>query len=218
MGEPPSSWKDGGVSRRSRWVAALALVAAIGWVAPAAAHTQLVSSSPQPGATVESPASVSLTFSEALLDIGLQIAVLDSQGGDHARGAAYFSDPRTVQVDVEPLAPGSYTTQWRVVAGDGHPIEGTLEFAVVGATVPSPPETSSPEQSPSASARPTMPTPTLTVSQDAPPISSGPDEHSGWSLRAMIAVGSLAAVLLALAIYLAVRRDPVTGSRRRFGG
>lgn len=203
------------MSRRTTWVAVLALAAAIGWAAPAAAHTQLVSSSPEAGATVESPASVSLTFSEALLDIGAQIAVLDAQGGDHASGAVYFPEPTTAQVDVSPLDPGSFTAQWRVVAEDGHPVEGTLFFVVV-APAPAPSTTPSVAANPEASPTPTQMKPTATPT-GAPIISPAPDSGSRGGLHPMIAVVIGAAILLALAIYLSRPKDPVTGSRRRVG-
>jgi hypothetical protein len=190
--------------------------AAAGWAVPAAAHTQLVSSSPEPGAVVESPASVSLTFSGGLLDIGAQIAVLDAQGGDHASGDVYFPDPSTVQVDVEPLGPGSYTAQWRVVAGDGHPIEGTLSFTVLAPT-PAPFETPSAVPSPAASATLETGTPPPPTTQHEPLISPGPDSGTERGLLPMIAVAMGAALLLALAIYLARRGSPTTGSRRRVG-
>ena len=199
------------MSRRSTWVPVLALAAAIGLAVPAAAHTQLVSSSPAQGATVESPASVSLTFSEALLDIGAQIAVLDAQGGDHASGAVYFPEPSTAQVDVSPLDPGSYTAPWRVVAEDGHPIEGTLAFTVVA---PTPAPSTTPSASPSPEASPTRTQATATPT-GAPIISPGPESGSSGGLPPMVAVAIGAAILLALAIYLVRRKDPATGSRTR---
>ena len=138
---------------KSRLVVVAVLTAVIvGWALPAAAHAVLVSSSPAPGATVTSPASVSLTFDDPLLDIGARISVLDSQGVDHAAGAAYFPEPTTIRVDVLPLDPGAYTAEWRVVADDGHPIEGTLPFTVVAASPepsPSGKGTKTPEPSPS---------------------------------------------------------------------
>ena len=184
----------------------LALAAAIGWAAPASAHTALVSSSPAAGATVEAPASVSLTFNEALLDIGAQIVVLDAEGGDHATGDVFFPEPSTVRVDVAPLGPGSYTAQWRVVSADGHPIEGSLPFTV--ATV-APVATVAASPSPSAAATP-IPAPTPT-----PLIPPGPgDDHLG-GLVVMIAVMIGAIVLIGAAVFCSIPKDSLTGSRRR---
>jgi hypothetical protein len=183
----------------------------MGSAAPAAAHTQLVSSSPEAGATVGSPASVSLTFNEALLNIGAQIAVLDAQGGDYASGGVYFPEPSTAQVDVSPLSPGPYTAQWRVVAGDGHAVEGTLSFAVV-APMPAPSETPSAAPSPEASPTPTQ---ASAAPGDTPLTSPGPDTEPRGSLYVMIAAMIGAVLLIAAAIYFSIPKDSLTGSRRR---
>jgi methionine-rich copper-binding protein CopC len=190
----------------------LVLAAAFGWAAPAAAHTALVSSSPAAGATVEAPASVSLTFSEALLTIGAGIVVLDAQGVDHASGGVYFPQPSTVQVDVAPLQPGAYTTQWRVVADDGHPIEGTLPFTVVAA----PPPTPSATPDPSGSVAPTPSASATTVPTEGAPVDPPAlDEDSRRGLYVMIAVMIGAIIVIGAAIYFSIPKDSLTGSRRR---
>ena len=194
----------------------LALAAAIGWAAPAAAHTALVSSSPAAGATVEAPASVSLTFNEALLDIGAQIVVLDAEGGNHASGDVYFPDPSTVRVDVAPLGPGSYTAEWRVVSADGHPIEGSLPFTVVAAPSPTPSPTPSATPEPSGSAAPTpSASPTTTPTQGTLVIPPALDEESRKGLYIMIAVMIGAIVLIGAAVFFSIPKDSLTGSRRR---
>jgi methionine-rich copper-binding protein CopC len=208
--------KEWGMTRRTVGAIALALIAAFGWAAPAAAHTALVSSSPAAGATVEAPASVSLTFSEALLTIGAGIVVLDAQGVDHASGGVYFPEPSTVQVDVAPLQPGAYTAQWRVVADDGHPIEGTLPFTVVAAPSPTPSPTPSATPDPSGSVAPTPSASAINVPTEGAPVDPPAlDEDSRRGLYVMIAVMIGAIFVIGAAIYFSIPKDSLTGSRRR---
>jgi len=180
------------VKARRSLLTLLGVAALLGWAAPAAAHAVLVSSSPASGATVTSPATVSLTFDDKLLDIGARISVLDARGGDHAAGAAYFPVPTTVQVNVGPLDPGEYTAEWRVVADDGHPIEGTLPFTVVA-----------PAAGPSASR------------QGAAPVSNTAAAGSTGRVYVTIAVTLAAIALIAAGVFFLVPKDPATGSRRR---
>lgn len=95
-------------------------------LAPVAAfgHAQLVAASPGEGSIVEAfPASVTLTFSEAVAPLVLRWIAPD--------GSA-----ETVQADAldtiltlpapRATAPGSYLLSWRVVSDDGHPVGGVL--------------------------------------------------------------------------------------------
>ncbi len=171
-------------------VAALVAIVLVAVVAPAAsAHTSLVSSSPAPGAVIESPASVSLTFDDALLQLGDSVQVRDADGVNHA-GDPYFPRDNTIQADVDgTLAPGDYVVAWRIVAEDGHPIQGTIPFTVVG----------------DASAI-TAPSPS------SPPPAAAASSAFPWLLAAGV-LGAL--VLIGLVVFVAVPRDPETRSRRR---
>ena len=200
-------------------VVLLGIAALVGWGTSAAAHTALVSSSPAPGAAVESPAVVSLTFNEPLLAIGAGISVLDAEGVEQAAGAAYFPEPSTIQVDVQPLAPGAYTAVWRVVADDGHPIEGTLPFTVVAAPSPTPSATG-PSAAPSSTL---VSSPSRTVSAATVPDAtasgatvpaSGAAEPKGL-VWVTIAATLAAIALIAVAVFFSLPKDPATGSRRR---
>ena len=202
---------------KSRLVVVAVLTAVIvGWALPAAAHAVLVSSSPAPGATVTSPASVSLTFDDPLLDIGARISVLDSQGVDHAAGAAYFPEPTTIRVDVLPLDPGAYTAEWRVVADDGHPIEGTLPVTVVAASPepsPSGKGTKTPEPSPSdrGAVLSSQPSPTGPIAATpSGPAAAG----SNGQVYVTIALTLAAIAILAVAVFFLLPKDAETGSRR----
>jgi copper resistance protein C len=134
---------------RSRWhvhrarsaiIALLFAVAAIvlGAAIPASAHTALVGSDPRDGATLSSPPSaITLTFSEPVQTSFTQVAVLDSAGGRYESGQPQIDSARVIQ-PVIPLRNGSFQISYRVVSTDGHPVTGTLSFAVAAADSPAP--------------------------------------------------------------------------------
>lgn len=108
----------------------VAVVASLG-TAPAAAHTALIDSQPEEGATLtEPPQAVKLTFSEDLQGRGAGFAVTGPQG----------TTPVTAQVDGAsarfPWPPGfragDYQVEYRVVSADGHVVDGRLRFTVAG--------------------------------------------------------------------------------------
>jgi methionine-rich copper-binding protein CopC len=49
---------------------------------------------------------------------------------DSEHGRVDRSDPKLLEVDVPPLAPGTYRVTWSVVARDGHRTSGDYSFAV----------------------------------------------------------------------------------------
>jgi hypothetical protein len=198
------------MKRRLPLLVVLAVAAALGWSIPAAAHAVLVSSSPEPGATIASPATVSLTFDDALLEIGAHVFVLDAQGGEHASGDAYFPSPETIRVDVQPLDAGVYNAEWRVVADDGHPIEGTIPFTVVASAAS--PQTSlsgqaatdSPQASPSG--------------QDSDGLSGATEAAPDGQFYLTFAVVLAAVAALAIAVFLLRPKGGGTRLRRRRQG
>jgi len=98
---------------------------------PASAHTSLIDVQPGEGETVAEGTTVSLTFSEALLDLGTEVIATDASGESFPLGVER-PEPAMVAAELPALAEGPVTVSWRVVAGDGHPIEGTLGY-VAGA-------------------------------------------------------------------------------------
>ncbi len=193
------------MKNRRSLIALLVVAALLAWSAPAAAHAVLVSSSPEPGATITSPATVSLTFDDVLLDLGAHIYVLDAQGGEHAAGDAYFPEPTTIRVDVQPLEPGEYSAEWRVVADDGHPIEGTLPFTVVAVASESSPTGQGAVLS-------SQPSPT---GQGAATVSGATAAEGQGQVYVTIVVTLAVVALIAVAVFLALPKDPATGVRRR---
>lgn len=116
--------------------AALTLLPAL----PASAHDELTAVSPEPGSVLTTPPEeLELTFSGEVMDIGHQVRVTDSEGRSVTEGEL---EPRGNRV-VQPLADAgpedeTYHVVWRVVSGDGHPIEGTFAYEVGDGAEPSP--------------------------------------------------------------------------------
>lgn len=175
-------------------VAGLALVAA-----PAQAHDRLVASSPSADQAVDvAPADLVLTFSDEPLDLGHSVAVRDASGADLAVGQPVVSG-RDVSVALPEVPAGAYTVVWRVVSGDGHPIEGTYPFTVTTGVAPSPtaePTTTEPSSDPTTT-EPSAP-PTSTDEDVTPPTDPGSGGVPAWvlALVAVAAAGGVVALLL----------------------
>ncbi len=131
------------VGSRRRWVRPLViLVLAVGatltQAGPAAAHASLTSVSPTDRAELATaPATVLLTFSEAVEVVQGGIRVLDESGSPMAVGATHHPSGHPEQVEA-PLptasSPGTFVVDWRVVSDDGHPEQGSSSFSVGGVT------------------------------------------------------------------------------------
>lgn len=119
--------------RRASLAAALLALAALAVpAAPAMAHADLVSSDPADGATLAAPPdAVSLTFSEALLEETVDVAI--ESGGEVVASDAVQAEGATVLVPwPAAAASGDYSVNFRVVSADGHPIEGSVSFTIAG--------------------------------------------------------------------------------------
>jgi len=188
-----------------RAFAATALTAAAALLAlPAYAHAELVSSTPEEGATVSELTAIDLEFSEDLLEIGNSVVVTDGAGVEHDAELT-FPQPNQIHAEVTGVAPGAVTIAWRNASVDGHTEEGELHVTL---TAPSP----SPSATPS-------PTPTVTATVTASPEASpsplptitdtvGSDGATGvnpWILAILgvVVIGGAAAALIA-----AIRRTP----------
>lgn len=121
---------------RGRWgvrgvlglLAGLSLL--FGAAGPAAAHAALVSTGPAEASVLPaSPGEATLTFNEPISLPAQGVHVFDAQGSP-VQFAASSRDAR-VQVDLpDQLAQGTYVVAWRVISADGHPVAGSLSFAV----------------------------------------------------------------------------------------
>lgn len=110
--------------------AALALCAALA-AGPAFAHAKLVAAEPAANATVTTPASIRLRFSEPLAKKFSSFRLEDSHGRRIGL-MALEADARTLAAKLaSTLAPGAYTVSWTAVASDdGHRTTGRYRFTV----------------------------------------------------------------------------------------
>lgn len=105
----------------------LFVVVALG-VGPAQAHTSLVSSDPADGSRLDAPPEqVVLTFSENLRQPSEASLVVDGEAVD---ASVEVDGSRVLVSPTGDASDGSYQVHYRVVSADGHPVTGTVAFAV----------------------------------------------------------------------------------------
>lgn len=166
--------------------AALAVVVP---AAPAAAHTELKSTSPAAKSTTTKPVTeVTLTFTGLVRKPGTTVAVTGPDKTSYSVGDPEVLD-RTITQKVDPLAVGVITVAWTTAASDGHEMKGTFTFTNRAA-----PPTPSAEPSPSPSVAPTTAAPPPAATTAAASPVAGEDSSSGavWWV-----VGAAAVLLVA---------------------
>jgi len=91
-------------------------------------HAALVASTPSDGNRMpETPAAATLTFNEPVSPLALRLFGPLGMAVDVAARA----DGPSLRVELPPgTANGSYLLSWRVASDDGHPVAGSLSFAV----------------------------------------------------------------------------------------
>jgi methionine-rich copper-binding protein CopC len=188
--------------------AALLLVAG-----PASAHDQLLSSDPKDGATLdEHPASISLTFSSAPLDTGIEV-VLVGPDGVTAQGEDIQVDDKVVTAQLaDDLPAGRYDVAWHVVSSDGHPIDGELSYEVEAAAEPT--ATPSDEATEEAELSTQEAEPTDATQPTTPSELAGAGNGAGTSGLAVTG-GIVAAVLVVLGVVVMMRRKILENDRLR---
>lgn len=171
--------------------AALALTCAL----PAAAHNELVGSTPADGATVTTaPQEVVLEFDQPVQAPFTQVAVLDAADGHHEQGDPLVEGV-TVTQGLGDLVPGTYRISYRLGSADGHPITGTVTFTVAPTVTPT--ETTTPAPSPEVV---------------TPAAATEPTEPARNNSALLIAGGLVAVVLGAVGVMMVGRRrDTGTG-------
>lgn len=122
-------------SQGARLVVLLAATAAflMTGATPALAHATLTSSSPADGAVPASaPASVRLTFDEAVRPVPADTRVIDPAG--RSISGAVAGNGATVTIALRATGgttmPGTYTVSWRVISADSHPVAGAVSFSI----------------------------------------------------------------------------------------
>ncbi|GGR17942.1 copper resistance protein CopC [Agromyces mediolanus] len=183
--------------------ATLAASLSLAQALPAAAHDELLGSTPATGeALAAAPSDVSLRFSDEVLPLGAAIVVSDADGADWTASAVSLEGD-TVRAELRGGMPdGRYEVRWRVVSSDGHPITGLIPFTVGDAPAASEPAGAPPADPDAAAPAPTTPAP------DESAEASAPDPGLDPTIRTLLlaAGGASAALLIWLAVHLARRK------------
>jgi hypothetical protein len=195
---------------------ALVLAAAVAGVVlsatPAAAHTTLVGSNPDDGATLAGPpAEVTLEFSDPVPQDFTQVAVLDADDNHYEDGAPQVAGGIVTQA-VHDLPAGDYRISYRVGSSDGHPVTGVLTFTVAAQDE----NGAEPSQTPGQTRLPERTQPPVETEAPAPveqptatDVAAAGEEDSASSLRWL---GAGAAVAAAAALLFALLRRPGGGA------
>ncbi|MFE7508244.1 copper resistance protein CopC [Promicromonospora sp. NPDC057488] len=120
------------VRRAGGWLLLLTVLTAllVGPAGSASAHATLISTDPAQGAVLETaPERVTFTFNESVIGVPAGIKVFDATGTEVASTATVRASRLLVDLDEE-VADGTLVVVWRLVSEDGHPIGGSLSFAV----------------------------------------------------------------------------------------
>ena len=95
----------------------------------AAAHSNSEATTPADGASVTDVLELTMRFDDPMRIISV---TLTSHDGDVEIERETGMDPTTEfrAMPLEELAPGSYRFNWRGMASDGHPMQGSFSFTV----------------------------------------------------------------------------------------
>jgi hypothetical protein len=209
---------------RAVLVLAVTLLATLGLAAPASAHATLIGSDPANGAVVQTaPTVVTLTFDDALANFEPVVTVTGPDGTAYQTGAPTVDGAQLRSAVAALPVAGAYTIAYRVVSGDGHPVEGTVSFELAATAVapvasPTPAGTATPD--PTSSAASSSATSATSAATAAPTVTSGTDaasssSSSGWSVWQWLIVGLF--ILLAFLATLVVRKRMEASARARSG-
>ncbi|MET9953665.1 copper resistance CopC family protein [Streptomyces sp. NPDC006339] len=157
---------------------------------PAAAHTDLDSSSPAREALLSAPPSqVTLTFSDPMNQKYAKVAVATADGASAAQGAPQVTGKSVALPFRTDITDGRYTVGYRMVSADGHPVSGSYSFTIE-ATKPPVDGSASPGSAP---AGPDAPTSTAIAMKTAPVTAASTPAQSpaGVSLAALAGAGAL---------------------------
>ena len=126
-------------ARRVALAGTLAVVFALLFASPAAAHAELVSITPANGARLASPPTqVQMTFTESVNLVDGGIRLVDGRGATVPTSDPTVNGHTVTWPMPAGLSEGAYVVTWRVVSADGHPVSGASSFGVgtPAATVP----------------------------------------------------------------------------------
>ncbi|MCM3257249.1 copper resistance protein CopC [Paenibacillus lautus] len=107
------------------------------------AHSKLESSTPAADAKItESVKEVNLSFNENIDENLSTLKVKNAQGEAVEVSEVKVNQNTMAGTLAGPLPSGSYTVEWKIVGGDGHPVDGTYAFEVDALEGEAAPETS----------------------------------------------------------------------------
>ncbi|WP_284154949.1 copper resistance CopC family protein [Algicella marina] len=112
--------------RRRTALLALAFCLAV----PAFAHSKKEASSPADGATLSAaPEVITLTFDKPTTVTSIRLT--GSDGTDHeVERRSPLTPATTFEATPAAIPAGSYIIEWRGLAEDGHPLQGTVSFSI----------------------------------------------------------------------------------------
>ncbi len=118
-----------------RWVVGVVVAGAMVLLvaAPASAHAQLISTTPEANAILTAPPrQVTLQFGENVeVSLGA-IRLFDANGNEISIGPPEHpgGTGAVVAADLPTLGTGAYVVAWRVVSADSHPVHGAFTFQI----------------------------------------------------------------------------------------
>ena len=112
------------------------LAAFVALASPAAAHAELVGTTPAEGERLEhAPQQVTLEFTEQVTLIVGGIELLDERGELVRTTDPHVKGRQVVLPLPDDLPRGGYVVSWRVVSADTHPVAGAFTFGVAAPPV-----------------------------------------------------------------------------------
>ena len=100
-------------------------------------HASVLSSNPSPNESLDTiPEKISIQFSETIQSSFHSLAMYSKEGKEIPLQDIQVSGNTLEGKWSSSFDEGVYIIKWRVVSGDGHPIEGTIPFQYGGANIP----------------------------------------------------------------------------------
>jgi copper transport protein len=135
-------------ARRAALVGTLAVLFALLFASPAAAHAELVTITPANGAQLtRPPPEVKMTFTESVNLIDGGIRLVDGVGATVPTPDPTVNSRIVTWPMPADLPEGAYVVTWRMVSADGHPVSGASSFGV-GTAAPAVPGSAADAESP----------------------------------------------------------------------
>jgi hypothetical protein len=195
---------------------ALALAAGlalVGAAPPASAHDSVLSTAPADTQHVDlAPETVSMRFTDDIMQLGAIVLVVDSAGTDWAEGEPVLDGP-TATLAVDPALPdGAYQVRWRVVSADGHPISGTFDFTVGDADAPPPATADATGEATGEAAAPAVTTPTDSASDGSVTADPTAATAGGLSIGVIALIGAIVGLGVFFGVVALSRRHAASAS------